>query len=408
MNSLKKLAVGISTAAILLTSVSPVLGATKTSNTGITDHSYARSEAYDNDVHSISNTTVGVRFTNWDVALATSGFVSQSDNEDDNTAVTSGAGAEYETANFANVNETKFAESNGAEAANANVNDHSGDPCGDTCECCDGSSCGGTCGGICATAGQCPDPCGCPAACPVTAIADDSDTFTVDNTNRNTGLFNVTASVAISGVVSQSGNEDLNKVTTGVALSGAYASNVVNNNYSEFGGAGTGTKATNTGITDHSYATAQALDKDVVGVSNTNANTSVTNVTAAVSISGLVDQSDNEDQNEATTNRAEAATATENYVNVNETKVNVDSNVEATNSNVDDHSSAQAVADDSDTVSVTNVNRDTNVFNVSAAVAISGGVKQNCNEDTNKVTTGPAVATGKTMNVINGNQTYVE
>jgi len=408
MNSLKKLAVGLTTAALVLGAAMPVFAVTETSNKNILDHSYAVSSAFDNDTLKVENKTEGVKFENWDVALGVSGFVFENDAEDENTVETAGAGAEYETANFVNVGETKSAESTGAKASNDTVSDHSGDPCGSTCSCCDGCSCGGTCGGPCLDPSQCPTPCACPAACPVTAIAEDNDNFAVDNTNKDTDVFNVTASVAVSGVVFLNDVEDLNKVTTGVSISGAYVANVVNNNYSELGGGGGPTEAKNKNILDHSYAVSEAYDNDTVKVTNVNENTDVENVTAAVAISGLVGITNAEDGNEVTTNQSAAETTTENYVNVNETKVAVDSGTKATNEDLDDHSSAKSVAEDNDNVTVSNTNKDTTVKNISVAGAISGGVSLHCVEDGNKVKTGVAVATGTTMNVVNGNQTTVE
>lgn len=419
MKTWKKIAVGVSSAALVLGSFVPgVLAAAETSNTNITDHSYARSVARDRDNLRVDNSTVGVDFTNIDVALANTGFNDQSDNEDENLMESSNADALYATANFANVNETEFGESSGAKASNDNIDDHSGDPCGDTCSCCEGAPCGEPEGVPCEPLGeppcdtcpddQCPEPCDCPKACPVTAIADDSDNFTVGNNNSGTIFTNVTASVANTGLNRQNRNEDLNSMTAGSAISTAGASNVVNNNYAKIGAGTSGSaEASNTNITDHSYAKAVARDKDTVNVSNSNVGTDVTNVTASVANSGLNEQSDNEDDNDMTTGAVDSYAETNNFVNVNETQVDVGGGAKASNDNVDDHSYAETKANDNDTVNVTNNNSGTKVTNVSVSVANSGGNRQTCNEDGNTMRTGSAISTGVTTNVVNGNQTYV-
>ena len=378
MKTWKKIAISAGTTALVLSSCVSVFAVAETSNEDITDHSQARSVARDNDDMRATNVSDGIRFANVDVGVANTGFNSQNRNEDENLTESSGADAYWETANFANVNETEFGESSGATASNDTVDDHSGDVAG-----------------------------GAPGG-PVTAIADDSDVYRVNNTNTRTRLFNVTASVANTGLNDQNGNEDLNNMTAGTAMSTSYAGNVVNDNYTMIGSGDSETAdAYNESITDHSQTRAEAYDNDNVGVNNTNAGTSLVNVTASVANSGLNNQNGNEDENTMETGATDAYVETANFVNVNETVVDTGSSAEASNENVDDHSEAVAIAEDNDTVRVSNTNTRTRVLNVSVSVANSGGNDQNGNEDGNSMKTGTAVVTGKTANVVNANQTYV-
>lgn len=361
MDLLKKLAVAGATVSLALGLYAvPVLGAADASNDNISDDSFADSEAYDVDTVNVGSTNLDQELDNFDVALANTGLNSQNGNEDGNDLSASNASADYETANFLNVNEA-FGQ-DGASASNSNISDGS-----------DGD-----------------------------ALADDSDTINVTNRNEKTNAFNLTLSVANTGLNRQNNNEDGNTMMAGSAWSYAGSSNVVNHNLVS-GGNGSSAIASNSNITNDSFADSEAYDNDTVTVKNTNKDTTFKNYTVAISNSGLNQQNGNEDGNSMTTGDTGSGVVAENYVNVNETLVG-GSSAYASNSNISGGSDGDAVANDGDTVSVTNNNTTTNVTNVSVAVANSGGNTQNNNEDGNSTTTGSAQATGSTVNVVNANQ----
>lgn len=361
MNVIKRLAIAGATVSIALGAYAiPVFAAADASNTNITQDSFADVEASDNDSLKVDTKNLDTDFVNIDASLASSGLNDQSGNEDGNDLTTKEADAWYKTDNFLNVNEVSGHD--GALASNSNISDNS-----------DGD-----------------------------ALAEDNDKVDVYNTNEDTLLFNLTASVANSGFNSQDNNEDGNNMLVGAADSFALTSNVVNHNLVS-GGDGSSAEASNSNISNDSFADAEAYDNDQIKVSNVNKDTDVINVTAAVSNSGLNSQSGNEDGNDMTVGDSSSVSVASNYVNVNETKVG-GSGATATNTNVSDNSDGDATAQDNDKIDVKNENKETTVVNVSASVSNSGDNTQSNNEDGNSMTTGSAEATGQTTNVVNANQ----
>lgn len=361
MKLFKKIAVAGATVSLALGAyVLPAFAAADATNTDVTNDSFADSESYDNDDVKVEVKNLNTDMTNIDLAIANSGLNDQSNNEDGNGLTAKDADAWYKTDNFLNVNETSG--NDGALASNDNISDNS-----------DGD-----------------------------AYADDSDTVEVKNENVDTDLFNLTASVANTGLNSQNNNEDSNNLWAGSADSIALTSNVVNHNIVE-GGNGSSAVASNTDVTNDSFADAEAYDNDDIKVSNKNYDTKVVNITASVANSGGNSQDNNEDGNTTTTGAATSVSVASNYVNVNDTQLG-GSGATATNSNISDNSDGDAYADDSDTIVVKNENSKTEVVNVSASVANTGGNSQSNNEDGNTTTTGTASATGQTTNVVNANQ----
>lgn len=361
MKLFKKIAVGLSTLSLASGLYAlPAFAATSATNTDITGDSFADSEAFDNDNVTVASSNVDQDLLNIDVSLASTGLNTQSGNEDDNTLHASNAGALYETSNFMNVNEVT-----GTDGATASNSDISAGSDGD-------------------------------------ALAEDNDKVSVTNYNYDTDVFNLTAAVANTGLNSQDNNEDGNWLTSGTAGSIATTSNVVNHNKT-VGGSGTTAMATNSNITGDSFADSEAYDNDHIYVTNTNKDTDFTNITAAVSNSGLNSQSGNEDGNTMTTGNTGATTTASNYVNVNHTEVGGNSAI-ASNTNITNGSDGDSLAESNTKLNVTNTNTNTQVTNVSAAVSNSGGNDQSNNEDGNSMKTGTAASTGTTTNVVNGNQ----
>lgn len=362
MNVLKKIAVAGATVTLALgTYAVPVFAAAESENTDITNDSYADAKSYDDDKVKVSVDNSNSTLFNFDAALANSGLNEQSYNDDGNDLSTEKGEAWFKTDNFLNVNETKG--TGGAHAANDGISDSS-----------DGD-----------------------------AEASDNDHVYVRNENTNTSAWNLTASIANTGLNSQDYNEDGNSLAAGRAESIALTSNVVNHNKLVVGGEGSSAHAMNSDITNDSYADAYASDDDHIFVKNVNEKTTVKNITASVANSGVNSQSDNDDGNELTTGKAESVAVASNYVNVNETKVGSEGAM-ASNTNVSDESYADSESSDNDHIKVSNENTNTTVTNVTVSVSNTGGNTQSGNEDGNTTSTGKASATGQTTNVVNANQ----
>lgn len=361
MKLLKKLAVAGATISLALGAYTvPVFADAEATNTDVTQDSFADSESFDNDDVKVEVKNIDTDMTNLDFAFANSGLNTQDNNEDGNDLTADNADAWYRTDNFLNVNEVSGHD--GALASNDNISDNS-----------DGD-----------------------------AYAEDNDKVEVKNENIDTDFFNLTASVANTGLNSQSYNEDGNSLMVGSAESFALTSNVVNHNIVE-GGNGSSAVASNTDVTNNSFADSEAYDNDDIKVSNKNYDTKVVNITASVANSGGNTQDNNEDGNTMQTGSSESVSVASNYVNVNDTQLG-GSSATATNSNISNNSDGDAYADDSDTIEVKNENKNTTVVNVSASVSNTGGNSQSGNEDGNSTTTGGASATGQTTNVVNANQ----
>lgn len=361
MNLIKKIAIAGATVSIALgTYAIPVFAEAEATNSDVTQDSFADAESFDNDTVKVDTKNHDTGLVNIDASLASSGLNDQSGNEDDNDMTTNSSDAWYRTDNFLNVNEASGHD--GAVASNSNISDGS-----------DGD-----------------------------AVAEDNDYVDVKNSNEITFLFNLTASVANSGLNTQDDNEDGNSMLVGSAESFALTSNVVNHNVVS-GGNSSSAVAANSSISGDSFADADASDNDTIKVDNRNYDTKVINVTAAVSNSGGNSQSNNEDGNDMTVGDSSSTSIASNYVNVNETKVG-GSSATATNTNISDNSDGDATAEDNDRINVKNENEVTTVVNVSASVSNSGGNTQSDNEDGNSMTTGSAQATGQTTNVVNANQ----
>lgn len=362
MNLVKKIAVAGATVTLALgTYAVPVFAAAESSNEDITNDSFADTKAYDDDQVKVDVKNEDTDLFNFDAALANSGLNEQSYNDDGNDLSTDSGEAWYRTDNFLNVNETTG--KGGASASNENISNSS-----------DGD-----------------------------AKATDNDDVDVKNKNKDTTVWNLTASVANTGLNSQDYNEDGNSLVAGGAESLAVTSNVVNHNKLTVGEDGSSATAMNSNITNDSFADSYASDDDKVKVSNKNEKTFVGNVTASIANSGGNSQSDNDDGNDMTTGQTSSVAVASNYVNVNETKVG-GGGAQASNNNITQDSFGDAKASDDDDIDVKNENKDTTVTNVTVSVSNSGSNTQSGNEDGNTMNTGSAQATGQTTNVVNANQ----
>lgn len=160
--------------------------------------------------------------------------------------------------------------------------------------------------------------------------------------------------------------------------------------------------ASNENISGDSFADSEALDNDNVTVNSNNLNSELDNIDVALANTGLNSQNGGEDGNTLSASNAQAEYETGNFLNVNEAMGQ--DGASATNENISGGSDGDATAVSNADVTVKNLNKDTDVLNVTASVANTGLNFQNDNEDGNSTMTGTAWSYASASNVVNHNQ----
>ena len=236
------------------------------------------------------------------------------------------------------------------------------------------------------------------------SYSEDNDDFRVRNRNSG-GLFNLDAGVGVSGFNSQSGNDDDNSLGTGDAEGEAESDNFGNSNITLIeDDEEAGSSTSDASVGEDGTATSYAYDNDIVEVINCN-HADLDNLTLGLAISGLNDQSGNDDGNDMDTGDSDAIAATLNEVNSNWTMIGGSHSAHAT-AEVGDDGAAYAFAEDNDEITVRNRNS-ADLGNLSLAIAVSGGNTQSGNDDDNSMETGGSTAESSANNFVNSNITVV-
>lgn len=359
----KKLIAAAGIASLVFSSFATSAYAAAEADASVADDGDSFSLTSDSDEFKVDNHQHGW-VANYDLGIGVSGANDQSDNDDENAMTTSDASGYGGSENFLNSNMTGiWGDEEGSSTADASVGE-------------DGNA---------------------------TAKAFDNDEFRVENHNRGY-LENLTLGLAVSGLNSQSGNDDGNSIDTGDSDAMAYALNEVNSNWTFIEG-GNSAHAT-ASVGDDGDAFALAKDNDYVRVENRNY-ARVENASIALAISGGNTQYGNDDDNELNTGSSSASSSASNYVNNNVTVVGGDGNGSATaNAEVGEDGTATSKAFDNDEVKVKNKNN-AEVQNVSVAAGVSGGNTQSGNDDGNTMSTGSASGSSCSTNTVNSNWTVI-
>lgn len=381
MSIKKYIATGAAVVALLFSASAALAESSATAT--VTDDGDAVSIVKDSDTFTVDNHNVKADLFNVDFGAGVSGLNEQKGTEDGASMTTGSAFGSGNTENYENSNVTDLGE--GVEIASL-----------------PGSS---------ATVGDDGD---------AMALAFDTDVFKVTNFNL-AGVFNVTAGVAISGLNAQICGEDDNAMTTGSSTAMATTLNEVNSNWTKIGDGEGGTVSALAAVADDGDAFAKVENKDNVTVINTN-HGYLANATLAAAVSGGNTQFMGEDNNSMNTGSATAVSNASNYINSNITEINSVSS-EGTNASASTKDGgedscltnscggggtegAKSIAEDTDTVKVTNTNT-AKVTNISAGVAVSGGNTQANNEQGTTMTTGSSNGTSTSVNTVNSNWTGV-
>ena len=362
MNLKKVFATGAAISALLLNSGAVYADAEADASVGDDGTAYSYTE--DNDNFVVENDNVESGLFNLDLGIGVSGFNSQDGNDDDNSLGTGDSEGTAESENFlnSNVSEIEDEEGEGTADSEAEVGE-------------DGTA---------------------------YAYAYDNDTVTVTNGN-NGRIHNFSFGLAISGLNSQSGNDDGNEMDTGDSDAMAETLNELNSNWTMVGGSNSAHATATVG--DDGTAYAYAKDDDTVLVENTNS-ADLLNISAAVAVSGLNSQSGNDDDNSLDTGDSTAESSANNFVNSNVTVVGSGSGSATADASVGEDGNANSYSYDNDSVTVSNDN-DAEVMNVSAGVAVSGGNEQSGNDDGNTLSTGSSSGSSCSSNTVNSNWTAI-
>lgn len=241
------------------------------------------------------------------------------------------------------------------------------------------------------------------------SLAKDNDEYIVINDNDEhkgtSSLFNLDAGIGVSGLNFQFGGDDDSSIDTGSADGLGESENFMNSNITVISDdEATDTAEATAEVEEDGFAKALAFDNDFVLVKNEN-EADVWNFTIGGAVSGLNFQYCNDDGGMIETGNADATAKALNEVNSNWTYVSDTEGAVAT-ATVGEDGDAEALAIDNDKFIVKNEN-EADLFNLSLALALSGGNVQMGGDDDNSIDTGSATANSSANNYVNSNITVL-